>query len=193
MKFGFHLGVCIGILLIARSVFADDLIQNREVNVKTLCKNNDNIYFTCKTGNKKIVSLCGKGDVKQPEYIYYRFGELTKVDLDYPAEKSKASYQKFSYNHYFRYQTSYFSVAFRNGGYKYIIYNDYSADDSNKKSNKSNISSGINVISEDESGRQINIPCISDIKSELYPLSSFLVCDKELNELGCPSSSDDYN
>lgn len=175
MKLCLCLIIYISILLGTCDVFAD--------NSLTLCSNGDHVYFTCQTRNKKIISLCGKGSAERPEYIYYRFGkDNDKIDMEYPAEKDKTSYQKFSYNHYFRYQTSYFSITFRNGDYVYFIYDNNIAD---KSDEKPDLSSGINVTKDGQSDYQVNIPCISGAKSKLYPLSSLLACDEDVNGLGC--------
>jgi hypothetical protein len=174
---GWHLMACMGVLALACSVAtAADITTD---GTESLCSSGDHIYFTCQTKNKKVISLCGKGAAEDPDYIYYRFGRKQKIELEFPDKKDRDSRNLFSYNSYSRYQTNYTAVSFRRGAYEYLIYKDYVGDDPDKKPETSY---GINAGKADS---QVNIPCASAIKSDLYPLSSVLHCDAEVNELGC--------
>jgi hypothetical protein len=153
-------------------------------NIVSLCNSGDYVYYSCRTGNKKFISLCGKGQPEQPEYIYYRFGKPDKVEMEFPEEKDKSSYRKFRYNHYFRYRTTYFNITFRNGSYGYYLYNDYDGDTPDEKVEAY---SGIRVEKEDGSNKPVYIPCASDVEGGLGNLVLFLECNEEVNELGCRS------
>jgi hypothetical protein len=173
-------------LLSAYSVLAapdvGKVIHNQDNNVVSLCSKGHHIYFTCQTKNKKIISLCGSGKLERPKFIYYRFGKTDKIEIEFPAKKDETSYRKFGYNDYYRYQVNYFGVTFKNGDYKYFIYHNYVGDDPSKEPETY---FGINVGKVDEPDYQINIPCTSGIKANLYPLISFLPCDEEVKEIGC--------
>lgn len=63
----------------------------------SLCKANEEVYFSCAAKNGKIISLCGKAfstdkfgarvELDSP-WLQYRFGSLGNIELAYPATKT---------------------------------------------------------------------------------------------------------
>lgn len=113
--------VIIFVLMIAQGLFAQ---------VSYTLKNEEAI-FSLETKSGKIAVLSkDKGD----KYIVYRFGSKDKIEFEYPG-KSQDSWKKFKYSFYLRgggkanegMDLNY--VAFENNGYKYVIYDTYSALD----------------------------------------------------------------
>jgi hypothetical protein len=52
-----------------------------------LCRNTENILFSCTTVTGKIVSVCGSKDLSaQNGYIQYRYGSSSKTELSLPAD-----------------------------------------------------------------------------------------------------------
>jgi len=102
-------------------------VENNEIY--SLCDAGDLVFFTCTTVNKKIISLCGKGLKNNPTGIYYRFGRKDNVEMDFPKDKDKSSFQKFSKDYYFRYRVNLTTISFKNNGYCYSIYDNYIGDD----------------------------------------------------------------
>jgi hypothetical protein len=90
---------------------------------------NEELIYSFETlKGKKMVLAKDKTD----NYIVYRFGTKIKVELEYP-EKTKESWQKFTYSFYMRgggtenegMDLNY--VCFINNDTKYIIYDNYIA------------------------------------------------------------------
>ncbi len=87
------------------------------------------LIFSFETAGGKMLSL--SKDVND-KYLIYRFGTKNKVEFEYP-DKSKDSWKNFKYSYYFRgggrandaMDLNY--LAFENKGFKYIIYDTYSA------------------------------------------------------------------
>jgi len=103
---------------------------------------NENLIFTFQTKKGKIVTICRD---KNDEYIVYRFGTSEKVEMEYPENKDKSSFEKFEYSGWMRgggvknegMRLDY--LVFSVNNFKYIIYDTYFAVD-----DKSNI--GIKVV-----------------------------------------------
>lgn len=97
-----------------------------------LCGENEEILLSFKMSNSdKYASICLSND--QPEYIIYRFGLRDDIELEY-ADKTKSSWDNFTYSYYLRgggpenegLDLNY--LYFENGGYTYQIYEEYSSD-----------------------------------------------------------------
>jgi hypothetical protein len=95
-----------------------------------LCSDNENLlisFMTKKSG--KSVSVCSS---KDNQYIVYRFGTKDNIELEYPTDKD-GSWDKFVYSYYHRgggagncgYDMD--SLAFKQGKYKYELYQEYDA------------------------------------------------------------------
>lgn len=126
-------------LVLPLSVWAQYLLPNEE------------IIYSFETKNGKKMTLVKD---KKDEYIQYRFGSKNHVDMEFPAERTKDSWQKFKYNSYYRgggKQNAAMTLnylSFANNGYQYRLYKTYYAEDES-------YSTGITV--KDYKGRAINI------------------------------------
>lgn len=98
-----------------------------------LCIDNEEVLFSFKLADSpKTLSVC-VSEI-QPDYIVYRFGTKEKIELEFPENKLD-SWSKFTYSYYLRgggagnegMDLNYLS--FENGGYKYEIYQEYTAED----------------------------------------------------------------
>lgn len=95
---------------------------------KYLLPNEKLIYGFETQSGKKLVLAKERND----KYIIYRFGTKNKIEFEFP-EKTKASWDKFTYIFYMRgggiqnegMDLNY--IKFINGDYKYVIYDTYYA------------------------------------------------------------------
>jgi hypothetical protein len=91
--------------------------------------------FSFVTGRGKIACLC---EGPKQAYLTYRFGTAAKVDLQYPAVLDRGSWKKFTYAFYYRgggvdnAGVDNNQVSFSNGGVRYRLYQDYSAEEEAK-------------------------------------------------------------
>lgn len=98
---------------------------------------NEEVIYSFETKNGKKMSLVKD---KKNQYIQYRFGTKNKVEMEFPAERTKESWKKFHYNSYMRgggkdnAGMEIDNLLFKNNGYEYVIFrayhsegNDYSA------------------------------------------------------------------
>lgn len=123
-------------------------------------------YFTCKT-SKGILSL--NGDANKLVYeINGQHGDNFKYSSQSPA------YSGFLYNHYFRFQTNYLNVSFKQNGFKYVIFSNYEDGKSTK---------GVMVINL-KSHKEYIYNCQNEGIDMLVDLIDKLQCDKD-NALGC--------
>ncbi|HLV45431.1 MAG TPA: hypothetical protein VKY32_00160 [Flavobacterium sp.] len=112
-------------------------INNEKYQLK-----NEKLIFTFQTKNGKILTICMD---KNEEYIVYRFGTSEQVEMEYPEQKDKSSFEKFEYSGWMRgggvrnegMRLDY--LAFSVNHFKYVVYDTYFA-----VGNKS--STGIKVI-----------------------------------------------
>ncbi|NRS90369.1 hypothetical protein HNQ02_003309 [Flavobacterium sp. 7E] len=96
---------------------------------------NEAIIYSFETQNGKKLVLAKD---KNNKYIIYRFGTKSKIEFEFP-EKTKKSWNKFSYAFYLRgggiqnegMDLNY--IRFTNGNYNYVTYDTYYAVE-NKKS-----------------------------------------------------------
>ncbi len=138
--------------LVPVSIWAQYLLPNEEI-----------VYsFETKAGKKMVLAKD-----KKNQYLQYRFGSKNKVEMEYPAERTKASWKKFKYRSYFRgggkqnagMELNY--LTFINNGYTYQLYKSYSAEDSS-------YSTGITI--SDPKGKEIKI-------SGIYKSIKGCLCD----------------
>ncbi|PFH08903.1 hypothetical protein BCF11_1280 [Collimonas sp. PA-H2] len=89
--------VTIGLLLLT--------VTDVATGANSLCKKNEEVYFSCATNGGKIISLCGevfdsdKDKFGNPieldsPWLQYRFGSPGKIELSYPRQK-KNSLERF--------------------------------------------------------------------------------------------------
>lgn len=92
---------------------------------------NEEVIYSFETKNGKKMSLVKD---KTNKYIQYRFGTKTKIEMEFPAEKTKESWKKFHYNSYWRgggIQNAGMEVdnlSFKNNGYEYLLFRTYHAE-----------------------------------------------------------------
>lgn len=92
---------------------------------------NEEVIYSFETKNGKKMSLVKD---KTNTYIQYRFGTKTKVEMEFPTEKTKESWKKFHYNSYWRgggIQNAGMEVdnlSFKNNGYEYLLFRTYHAE-----------------------------------------------------------------
>lgn len=137
----------LNILLLSITIFSQKNLLYKLPNEKTI--------YSFQTPKGKMMYLNVDTNLN---YIVYRFGTKNKVELEFPTEKDKSSFEKFEYTHYFRplqkgvegMDLKY--VAFVNNGTKYIIF-----DNVTMYANSSSVRNiGIKVlISKDEIGIKI--------------------------------------
>lgn len=112
-------------LLIPLTFWAQHLLPNEEV------------IYSFNTQNGKKMTLVKD---KNNKYIQYRFGTPSKIEMEFPKERTKESWKKFHYNSYMRgggidnAAMEIENLLFTNNGYEYVIFrayhsegNDYSA------------------------------------------------------------------
>lgn len=88
---------------------------------------NEKTIYSFQTHNGKIMTLNVDANLN---YIVYRFGSKNIIELEFPTEKDKSSFEKFEYSHYFRplqkgvegMDLKY--VTFINNGKKYVVYDN---------------------------------------------------------------------
>jgi hypothetical protein len=102
---------------------------------QTLCRKGEIDYFSCKTSNEKIISVCGNitnGEINDSSWLQYRFGKVGAIELDYPKEKT-GSVSKFEGNFFNKYEV--IDLRFINGNtlYGVGINGPYSGDDATKR------------------------------------------------------------
>lgn len=106
-------------LLVPLTFWAQHLLPNEEV------------IYSFETKNGKKMSLVKD---KTNKYIQYRFGTKNKVEMEFPAERTKESWKKFHYNSYWRgggIQNAGMEIdnlSFNNNGYDYLLFRTYHAE-----------------------------------------------------------------
>lgn len=135
---------------------------------------NEEIIYSFETKNGKKMTLVKD---KKDEYIQYRFGNKNKVEMEFPAARTKDSWKKFTYNSYMRgggKQNSGMEVyylSFKNNGYQYQLYKSYYAEDVS-------YSTGVTVT--DAQGKETDITGIyKSIKGNLSSLNDSDLIVKE--------------
>ena len=129
---------------------ADDTAIGR--NTTEFVLGNEEVIYSFETKKgKKMVVVKNKNNA----YIQYRFGSKGKIEMEFPAEKTKESWKQFKYNSYWRgggkenAGMEIDNLQFTNKGYTYLIYRTYFAEseensagiiitDSNKKETRIN-------------------------------------------------------
>lgn len=92
---------------------------------------NEEVIYSFETKNGKKMSLVKD---KTNQYIQYRFGTKTKVEMAFPAEKTKESWKKFHYNSYMRgggkdnAAMEIDNLLFTNNGFEYVIFKSYHSE-----------------------------------------------------------------
>jgi len=167
--------------IISANVVAEEIKLNH-IPPSSLCNKKDIVYFSCSTGNKKTVSLCGTINNSNLTGLYYRFGQKEKIELEYPAIDKREALDLFRYNEYHRALTQHYHVSFINANQRYTIYSYYNGDGSEGDSFEHGIY-GSDAASETEV-QNFNIKCLKNIIVNIHPLTKILHCDFD-SALGC--------
>jgi len=128
------------------------------------------LEFTTKR-DKKLTIAKDKSDT----YLVYRYGTADKIEFEFPTNK-RLAYQEFSFSWYYRgggvqnegMDLNY--LYFKNGNYKYVVYQEYIAQ-------TGKIESGILVINMKTDKRTTIKAVEATVKGSLYELRD----DKKIN------------
>jgi hypothetical protein len=185
----------ISILLLncAAIVRADEnrYTNHGQFNSTTLCHIGESVYFSCKTGKGKFISLCGAKTENRNPNLYYRFGKQDNIEMEYPNTLNQKSLAKFSYIRRSRMQLDDVSVLFQQEGYEYRLYSYYNAEDFGKAAD---IGHGIfvgKVNSKTPKNPSVNIKCTDNLIDRLMLTTYFLPCN-ENQEYSCTAEFDEY-
>jgi hypothetical protein len=137
-----------------------------------LCSASETVFLSCRTKEKKWISLCGA----LPKSVQYRFGTRARPELLYP-EKAEEGPQKLRYAHYFRFQVDRMEVSFSNLGVEYSVFDYHDGADRH---------AGVRVKTTD--GKEHEFPCIGTVSGRLVGLQDTLPCDADSALTGgnCP-------
>lgn len=108
-------------------------LPSLELAAATHCRDGEVVVFSCQIkGSQKVASLCSpirksKRSVV-PEALFYRFGKLGNVELQFPPSAS-GSLEKFRFNHYFRPGLDSTGISFTSGTFDYSIYETLDNED----------------------------------------------------------------
>ncbi|MEH3021687.1 MAG: hypothetical protein PGN19_03000 [Pseudomonas oryzihabitans] len=98
----------------------------------SLCLHREKKIVSFKTeANKKIASICVN---LEDNYIVYRYGTRSLIELTYPAEASSGSWKNFAFNSYVRAggeandPKGGYSVSFTNNGTEYFVYQNWESE-----------------------------------------------------------------
>ncbi|MDO3425436.1 hypothetical protein QWT87_11085 [Chryseobacterium sp. APV1] len=92
---------------------------------------NEEIVYSFDTKNGKRMYLVKD---KTNKYIQYRFGTKTKMEMEFPKERTKESWKKFHYNSYWRgggvenAGMEIDNLQFKNNGFEYLLFRTYHAE-----------------------------------------------------------------
>ena len=93
---------------------------------------NEVTLFSFQTASGKIVSI---NKAKDDSFLVYRFGDVKKIDFEFPQQKDSTSFKKFTYSNWIRGSGNSKSaldlkyLTFENEGFKYIVYDIYFEED----------------------------------------------------------------
>jgi hypothetical protein len=132
---------------------------------QTLCREGEMDYFSCKTSNKKIISVCGNitnGEIDDSSWLQYRFGKVGAIELTYPKEKV-GSVSKFEGNFFVKYGV--IDLRFISGKvlYSVSINSAYSGEDAAER-----VSSSAGVGVQIGKAKRVNLFCTKANTVEKY-------------------------
>ncbi|MBN3495761.1 hypothetical protein [Vibrio neptunius] len=89
MRFRALLLVLIVKIILLSTAYAHPLIVDREGYLnRTLCQDDEDIYFNAQLENGKIASLCAYQHYSPDTgYVKYRYGDVGSVELEFPSDK----------------------------------------------------------------------------------------------------------
>lgn len=143
-------------------------------DANSLCETDQKVIFSCSMLNNKLLSLCITAN--ENNSICYKYGTHNKIELIYPLKNINKN-NLFTYNHYYRYQTDYIRVYFKNENYIYTIFYDYEADGIEREE------AGI-LIKNALTQNEYKYKCKKIETNHLGKLTKILNCNKD-GEFGC--------
>jgi hypothetical protein len=119
-------------LLFIGVFFTLSVVTNAQA-LDPLCQKGETTVFAFKIAKSpKWASLC-KNEAGGNDYLVYRFGTPSNVELTFPHNRNK-SWKQFEYTYYFRgggaknYGLDLNYLSFMNGEWKYTLYQEYEAE-----------------------------------------------------------------
>lgn len=86
----------------------------------SLCKPEETVFFSCQLMNQKIISVCGSKDLSRNQgYMQYRFGKVSKVELQIPKENQ--GFPNISMSRRVDPYSEYYGMSFNVGAFVYEI------------------------------------------------------------------------
>lgn len=166
------LGLVVGRLSDGTTAFASydlHLDATSEVNLLTpvtLCERNEQVVFSCvMQKSAKLLSICTSRQFdRQNGYVQYRLGQLGRIQLEFPSERSDTQ-SAFSYDRYTRPLVTFLSLRFESNGFKYSIHQDSNAEEKPPVN-----SSYVNVTAPDENAKPIEMICRQPVVGSLMLL-----------------------
>jgi|SRR5215471_15854301 len=148
------------------------LMVAKATAAQTLCSAEEVVVFSCAVRSSgKIVSLCASKDLAHDRgSLSYRFGQLGKVELQFPRNSLGPSASQFRYAHYFRYRVDRTELGFRSGDYEYSVFSHYDED------TKPTLSEGVNIT---RAQRDIQLLCARKAITNFAPLEEAVPCDRD--------------
>jgi hypothetical protein len=124
----------------------------------SLCTTTERVIFSCHTGPKTISVCASKHFTLHSGYVQYRFGSHQGIELRYP--KSRIPPNGHFYYHDTGYSRGWIDhLSFKNGGYKYIVYERFLWDGDVYGDDHHTSTSGIVVVA--PNGSESNLRCNS--------------------------------
>jgi hypothetical protein len=132
----------------------------------SLCLTEEEIKFSCKTNNGKLISLCASRDLSATAGgIQYRFGRPGQVELGFPQD-ARTGRTVLSWDLQSHVDSQSYHVRFENGGYSYDLY------DQDTLGSAQNHGSGVLV--EKPGTPVISIGCVGETVLKLDTLQGVL-------------------
>lgn len=139
----------------------------------TLCNEQEEAYFSCKTHSGKIISLC---TTKKSESLIYKFGTTKRIELAFQSNTGDNS--KFLFNHYIRNSVDYLTISFILNNYRYSIFRNYDEEIDKFPDYGVTVEDGLRP------DRETTISCAAVNVDRLPEAARRLQCDPE-SALGC--------
>ena len=143
-------------LYLAALIFA--LSELAWAGQQSLCSVSEQVLFSCHTGHK-VVSVCAsKQFTRNSGYIQYRFGIKSLIEFQYPQSHSPPN------DHFYYYDVGYSRgwidhLSFKNGKYRYIVYEKFLWDGDIYGGDHHTSTSGVIVVA--PNGRESDLRCDS--------------------------------
>ncbi|MDO8331914.1 MAG: hypothetical protein Q7T36_15725 [Fluviicoccus sp.] len=138
------------------------------------CTAQEQAVFSCSIAkSSKVVSLCASKQLSKGKgSVTYRFGPPGKVELEFPSSPTNSP-QQFHFAHYSRFQTDRTEVSFSIGKFRYSVFDYY--EEHEKPPN----SHGVIVGNVSGKGRETQLFCGGEVKSDLHKLEEVVPCDTD--------------